>query len=239
MGKILVKVGFFVEGQTERIFLVKYLAEYLAGEHNFSRTEIQHLGSRGTKILTTRNYPESNYYVLIFDCSGDGNVIPALRDRAQNMINQEKYQYLIAIQDLYDRPRSRKREVITSFNELFSHTTYFDNLKFVLAIMEIESWFIADYNLFQRINPIATPEYIRNQLNIDLINTNPETHRHPSEVINRIYQLFGQTYKKREEQSYSIVSRIDYDFLYSDEVKNRVESWNYFANLFDTIFERD
>jgi len=235
----LIKVGIFVEGQTERIFVVKYLAEYLGGEQNFSRTEIQHLGSRGTKILTTRNYPESNYYVLIFDCSGDGNVIPALRDRAQNMINQEKYRYLIAIQDLYDRPRSRKREVVRSFNDLFSHTTYFNNLKFILAIMEIESWFIADFDLFQRINPIATPEYIRNQLNIDLINTNPERYRHPSEVINRIYQLFGQIYRKREKQSYFIVNRIDYDFLYSEEVKNRAKSWGYFANIVDTVFERD
>ena len=142
MRKILIKVGIFVEGQTERIFVVKYLAEYLGGEQNFSRTEIQHLGSRGTKILTTRNYPESNFYVLIFDCSGDGNVIPALRDRAQNMINQENYRYLIAIQDLYNRPRNSKTKVVDSFNELFLQTTYYDNLKFVLAIMEIEAWFI-------------------------------------------------------------------------------------------------
>ena len=67
----MIKIGIFVEGQTERIFIVKFLIEYLGGEQNFSRKEILNLGSRGTKIVVDRNFPNANYYILIFDSPSD------------------------------------------------------------------------------------------------------------------------------------------------------------------------
>ena len=120
----MIKIAIFVEGQTERIFVVKFLSEYLGGEHNFSRVEIKNLGSKGTKLLTRRYFPNANYYILIFDSSGDGNVIPALKDRAKNMIINKRYHYLLAIQDLYDRPRNKKQTVIHYFKKLFSNLSY-------------------------------------------------------------------------------------------------------------------
>ncbi len=232
----MIKIGIFVEGQTERIFVVKFLTEYFGGEQNFSRLEIKNHGSKGTKILTRRNFPNANYYIFIFDSAGDGNVLPALRDRADNMIINQGYHYLLAIQDLYDRPRNKKKTVIDSFKNLFSQLPYQKKLKFILAIMEIEAWFIADYNLFCRIYPKATPGFIKSQLNIDIVNKNPESHRHPAEVINKIYNLFGQKYKKREWQSYQIVNKIDFNFLYSDETIQRVKSWGYFIDVINEIF---
>ena len=102
--------------------------------------------------------------------------------------------------------------------------------------MEIEAWFIADYNLFCRINNIATPEFIKNALNIDIVKTNPESHRHPAEVINKIYNLFGQKYKKSAQQSYEIVNNIDFDFLYSEETIQKVKSWGYFIDVINESF---
>ncbi len=226
----MVKIGIFVEGQTERIFVVRFLSEFLGGEHKFSRIERKNLGSKGTILLTKRDFPKAKYYILIFDSAGDGNVIPTLRDRAENMVNKEGYHYLLAVEDLYDRPKNKKKKVEQSFVNAVSHFSFRDKLSFILAIMEIEAWFIADYNIFCRIGKIATPEFIKNKLNIDLINQNPESHRHPSEIVNKIYNLFGQQYKKTEKQSYEIVNNIDYNFLYSDEIIKKVKSWGYFVN---------
>lgn len=227
----MIKIGIFVEGQTERIFVVKFLEEYLGGEQNFSRIEIENHGKRGTRVLTRRNYPDSVYYILIFDSMGDGNVIPALLDRAENMINNEDYSFLIAIQDMYDRPRNTKQVVINSVNRLYGKTLFPDKLKFVLSIMEIESWFIADYNIFSRINNLLSPEYILNNLHYNIKEINPEDYDHPSTVIDKIFRLIGQRYDKNKSQTHHIVNYIDFDFLYSDEILNKVCSWNHFVNI--------
>ncbi len=57
----MVKIGIFVEGQTERIFVVKLLAEYLGGEQNFSHVIIKNLGSKGTRVITRRLFPDAKY----------------------------------------------------------------------------------------------------------------------------------------------------------------------------------
>ncbi len=139
----LIKIGIFVEGQTERIFALKFLSEYLGGEHNFSRLEIENLGSKGTRIITERNFPHADFYFLIFDTAGDGNVVPAILERADNMINREGFSYLLALEDLYDRPRNKKKYVINQFNLVTAKFPFQDRLKLILAIMEIEAWFLA------------------------------------------------------------------------------------------------
>ncbi|MDM8543409.1 DUF4276 family protein [Desulfococcaceae bacterium HSG9] len=229
----MIKIGIFVEGQTERIFVVKFLSEYLGGEHNFSRTEIINLGSKGTKIITERNFPHADFYFLIFDTTGDGNVVPAILERADNMIKNRGFRYILALEDLYDRPRNKKKYVLNQFNRLTAKFTFQDRLKLILAIMEIEAWFLADYNLFSRLNSIATPKFINQELNINLIDKNPESYNHPAEIINKIYKLCGMKYKKREQQTYNIVYNVDFDFLCSDEIIEKVKSWKYFVSCID------
>ncbi len=145
------KIGIFVEGQTERIFIVKFLSEFFGGEQYFSRCEIKENGC-GTRLLTERKFPDAKYYFLIFDTSGDGNVVPALIERAPNMFNNQGYSYVLALQDLYNRPRNKKNLILNQFDSLTSHFPFQNKIKLILAIMEIESWFLADYNLFIRIN---------------------------------------------------------------------------------------
>ena len=62
--------------------------------------------------------------------------------------------------------------------------------------MEIEAWFLVDYNLFEKIHPIATLKTIKDRLNIDLAGDDPESYNHPSEAIKDIFRLFAEKYKK-------------------------------------------
>lgn len=231
------KIGIFVEGQTERIFVVKFLTEYLGGEHHFSRDEIKYKTKNLTIKIQSRDYPAVEFYFLIFDCAGDGNVLPALYERAENMILNQSFCFLIALQDLYDRPRNKKNVIINHFNRKIENFHFKDKLRFVLAIMELEAWFLADPNLFRRISPELTTEYIHDSININLLKINPESLPHPAETINKIYELINQSYKKTKDQAYEITARLDFDFICSDEILAKVRSLKFFIEKVDESLE--
>ncbi|MCD4674920.1 MAG: DUF4276 family protein [Desulfobacula sp.] len=227
------KIGIFVEGQTERIFVVKFLIEYLGGEHKFSRREIKFKNKNRTELITSRKYPNSELFFLIFDCAGDGNVLPALYERAENMVYNHDFCFLIALQDLYDKQRDKKKLIVDNFRKRIENFSFKDKLRFVLAIMELEAWFLADPNVFSKISKELTPAYIQDSININLLEINPESLPHPSETINKIYKLLSQSYKKTEDQAYQITERLDYDFIYSEEVLEKVKSFKFFIDRID------
>ena len=66
-----------------------------------------------------------------------------------------------------------------------------------------------------------------------MLNNNPESYRHPSEIINKIYKLIGMKYKKKEKQTFNIVNNIDFEFLCSDEIIEKMTSWKYFLDCID------
>ena len=127
----MIKIGIFVEGQTERIFVVEFLKKYLGGEQNFSREEIKFKNKNATTFITRRDYPQARFFFLIFDTSSDGNVLPALYERAENMIIRENFKYLLALQDLYPHPRNSKSKIINNFREQIKKYSFENKLKFI------------------------------------------------------------------------------------------------------------
>jgi hypothetical protein len=59
-------------------------------------------------------------------------------------------------------------------------------------------------------NPALTNVFINDTLGFDLENANNESYSHPSQIINRIWRLVGKTYDKRESDSHSICSYLNY-----------------------------
>lgn len=231
------KIAIFVEGQTERIFMVRFLNEYL-GEHKIEIRLEKNLGDRGVKYLGMRKNPYAEYYILVYDVGGDGNVVSAVKERSEKMINQAGYNFILALRDLYPNLREEKKKVIEAFKKIFKRYSYSSKLKLILAVMEIEAWFLADYNLFERIHPIAVVNIIRERLNIDLIRDDPESYNHPTEILKDIFNLFDEKYKKREKQAHKIAANLDYSFLIcSDEVLNKISSFHYFVRCFDESLE--
>lgn len=235
----MVKIAFFVEGQTERVFIEKFLIEYF-GIQNIELEFCRYWGQKGVEMLGKRTNLNAQYYILIFDVGGDGNITSAVKERAEGMINVSGYKIIIALRDLFPISRGQKRDVIEAFNRLFEGYLFYNKIKLVLAIMEIEAWFLVDHNLFARItgnNSETTLSLIRERLRIDLAHDNSELYDHPSSIISKIYGLFGKSYKKRETDSYEIVYSIDYYYLCSsDDVLNKVTSWKYFLDTVDSCF---
>ena len=190
----MIKISFFVEGQTERIFLEKLLDEY------FNPSELvidsyKLIGRDRHLIRQRKTYSGVRYYALIYEVGGDDRVVSALLDMADNMLNKAGYNHLIALRDLFRKPIGQKHKVINAVLNIFNEYSFAAKLKHVLAIMETEAWFLADCDLFSRLDPQLTPAYINNNLGIDLVNDDPETCRHPSKVIDDIFRLIGSRYK--------------------------------------------
>ncbi len=229
------RIAIFVEGQTERIFIEKFLIMYL-GYHKIKVKSWKELGVRGRECKAREPNLHADYYFLIYDVGGDAKVNSALKERAETMIHKHGYDYLLGLRDVYDEySRSEIPAAIQGFNALFQHCSFRRKLRLIFAIMEIEAWFLADYNVFERIHASLTPEFIKEHLGLDLVNDDPQNYDHPAAVMNSIYKLVCQAYKKREKQAYQVAHKLDYDYLVCSEeiLLHKIKSWRYFLDCVD------
>lgn len=232
----MIKIAFFVEGQTERIFLESLLNNYFT--HPYFNVESYQIIENKATLITKAFYdhPDIRLSFLIFDVTGDGNVNGAIYDRSESLIKKSGYSHIFGIRDLFPNKKEEIESIKEAFEEVFGNLDYFKQLTQIIAIMEIEAWFLADYDHFSRINPVLTTDWINDELEIDLINDNIEDYPHPAEMINRIWQLVGGKYRKRESDSYSICSHLDYYLYCCDEnLQSRIPS---FKELFDVLDEK-
>ena len=129
------------------------------------------------------------------------------------MIRVASFDHLIALRDLYPKTASDKHKVINATLKAFRESGFSNKLRHVLAIMEIEAWFLAESNLFSRISRHLTADFIKQKLGLDLVNDDPELYKHPAKEMGRIYRLIDKKYRKSEKQIRAISSKLDYDDL--------------------------
>lgn len=227
----MIKISIFVEGQTERIFVEKLLSEYFTAS-KLKTISCRLIGERLTKILELGNRVDPEFCVLIFDAGGGERAVSVMLERAEAMINSQGYSFLFALRDLNPELIANKDALINKTKRLFANFNFKDNLRLILAIKEIEAWFLGDYNFFSRIDPSLTPQFIQNRLDYDLVNDNLEDYDRPAQIIDNIFQLIGQRYRKKEKDVYRIAYRLDYSFLCVDVVA-RVRSFAYFLSCID------
>ena len=97
------KLAFFVEGQTELLFIKKLLLE-VAGTKNIvidSQKFIGNVGKKATYLITASSKVSTEeYYVLITDCTGDTRVQSAVIDHYPTLVKQG-YSMILGLRDLY------------------------------------------------------------------------------------------------------------------------------------------
>ncbi|MFH1287071.1 MAG: DUF4276 family protein [bacterium] len=227
----MTKISFFVEGQTERIFLEKFLSEYF-GIIKVTIKSNKLIGDKTHQIRARKINSNTEVYVLIYEVMNGDKVVSEVLDRAERMI-KVGYRQLLALRDLYPKKIEEKDRIINATLKEFNKSQFADKLKHILAIMEIEAWFLADYKLFEKIDKRLTTQFINHNSGLDLMNTDPETYPHPAKIIDTILKIVGKSYKKHEEQSYNIIHNINYEFLYCGGVSNKIKSFFYFLKCID------
>ncbi|QWR77279.1 DUF4276 family protein [Candidatus Magnetomonas plexicatena] len=238
------KIYFFVEGQTEAIFVEQFLLAYM-GYHNLKLERHKYISQYMSEKVIMRENPNAKYEVRIYDVGGDSNVTSKIKEKAESLIKDNGYDYIVGLHDLYrvkidgeKIKKEEKKKIIEAFKKLFKNKDSYDKIKYVLAIMETEAWFLMDYKMFCKIDGALIPSFIKNELGYDLINDNPESYGHPTNIIDKIYHLCGKKYGKHEDDSYKIAYNLDYtDLCCNNEYRNKVSSWNYFLDCIDLVFE--
>lgn len=218
------RIAVFVEGQTEQLFVAKLFRE-IAGRSNLQVETRKAAGPRDSRrfqsLYTDPEHPEVQYYVLVVDSSNDGNVVSDMLAQYESLA-AKGYSRIVGLRDVYPAPGpSPEAKLEGTLRGLVARLvpTPGISVEVLLAVMEIEAWFIAEYTHFGKVDPTLTCERIRKHVGFDPSRDNVENIRHPSAKLHQIYQLVGKRYTKRKASARSTVNKLDGALLYIDVPK--------------------
>jgi hypothetical protein len=207
------KLAVFVEGYTEVVFVEK-LIEEIAGKPNvlIEHREIRGSSSRRTfaRIRAAQPNTGQRYFVLIVDCGGDRLVKDRIREEHDNL-SRAGYSGIIGLRDV--RPDFTHSEIPQLEAGLRKYIkTSLIPVEFILAILEIEAWFLAEVSHFPRIHPAITVPAIIAALGFNPVTDNMELRLTPAEDLNNCYALGGKNYQKHLAKD--TVEALDYAAIY-------------------------
>ncbi|MDR2118592.1 MAG: DUF4276 family protein [Tannerellaceae bacterium] len=224
------KVAIFVEGQTEQIF-VKKIIERILSPGTVTVTTCQLRG--GAKyprmlILLEAQFatPQSHYYFEIYDCGNDSKVKDDIIEHLPFM-KRNGFSMVIGIRDVY--PNNAKIAQLRKYLTFGIPAGIPAHI--VLAVNEVEAWFMAEEKHYEKINPKLTIAQVNAIAGIDVSTDSTEMIAHPAEKLQHIYN-----YTKRKHKVTQIVNALDYDNLYMN-VRPRNESLNELLTHLDSIRE--
>lgn len=209
------KLAIFVEGQTEQIF-IKRLIEEIAGKKNLT-IQLDRLqgGASAPRVaideILIGSQEETKYYVLIRDSSNDSRVVSDVKDNIYNL-EREGFEKVIGLRDLYPIALDELGDVEFSSNHVIPKNSIAFNI--VVAVREIETWFLAEINHYEQIHNDLNLNEIKNQLNIDLELIDIEMIEHPSVTLHEIYSIVGRAYNKSRRHVERTVNALDMENTY-------------------------
>jgi len=181
----------------------------------------------GREIRAKYDYlnPSAEINFLIVNVGQDEKVLSIIKEREANLI-RKGFERIIGLRDMYSEEYSKRspneiNDIVTmsfikGWNSTIQKMSDPSKIRMHIAIMELEAWFLGIYDIFKRINSILSVEYIENELGFNLADIDPQTEFFkPAEEVNRIFQLVGLQYKKKEHDVESICSNINNDDLYN------------------------
>lgn len=212
------KIAFFVEGQTEQIFICRLVKEIL-GYANL--TIIQKKisgGANAPRREFVKDYSiarNSGYLVLINDCGSDNRVKSEILDNIDSL-RENGFSKIIGIRDLYplpitDLPRLEKGLKFLPHSLQGVH----DPFDIVIAVREVETWFLAEPSHLMKLDKKLTGRFIEKHLGFDPYTINTLLREHPSEDLNRIFKLVGKSYTKKHWQVEKLVNWLDFKRIHN------------------------
>lgn len=206
----MLKVAFFVEGQTERIFLRKLIAE-IFGLKNISYEIRKSWGGQITTIESIGSTDKTKWHFQIVDCGGDSTVKSTALDNKDSLIKQG-YSHIVGLRDVFP---IQFKEINNLKKGLYYNVPQKEiKIDFVLCVMEIESWFISECSHFERIHPNLSSGYILSNTGMNPCDDNIELIYNPALALDQIYKLVGLRYNKKEKNASRTINNLNYHSLY-------------------------
>jgi hypothetical protein len=218
------KMAFFVEGATELLFIGQLIHE-IAGQKNLfvdcqrikggasvpkQYVPINYISRQIT--LANANASTCDYYVMIFNCQGEGQVLSRI-DEEHLGLQQSGYEKIIGVRDLYPEFKHADIPRITSVinTKLVGYTTT-PAVDFIFSTMEIESLFLAETTHYAKIDQTITTSLIHSKLGFNPEKDDMEQRNNPAKDLNDCYQLAGKVYDKNTVND--TISVLDFADLY-------------------------
>ena len=228
------KIAFFVEGQTEQIFIQELITNIYGSKGiGFHLTKLE--GKAGyRKVKVIKNIDEKaelSFGIYIYDSSNDDTVksdiihsLPYLKKSGFSMV--------FGIRDVFPSTNVAKAKCKLKFGV----PTGIVPISLHLSIMEIESWFLAEENHYCVLNKNFDINAVNIIVGFDIRIFSTEGIANPAQVLNDVYHLKGLAYKKDKKKVERTVFALDYENLYL-EVRKRISSLDeLISNVEQTIF---
>jgi len=211
----MIKIAFFVEGLTEQIFVNRLLLE-IFGANNISITTILMSGGSTSKLnkqtISTLNcQQEIKYTFLIYNCSSDSTVKSYILEERATLI-KANYSKIIGLLDLFPKTKEDFNRFLTGLQ--YQTPTKDITIKYIISVMEVESWFLGEDTHFERIDSELTITKIESNLGFNPSTECMEERDHPSLDLNNCYQLVGKAYNKTTKHISRTVDNLDISHLY-------------------------
>lgn len=208
------KLAVFVEGQTEQIFIERLVTE-LASARNVNFVRLKATGGASSPrqliALGATAQPDARFYVQIVDSGTDNRVVSDIRDNLAGLA-QQGFKAVLGIRDVYPAPRAQIPLMRTAMASVLGGAAI--PIDVVLAIMEVEAWFLGEHNHLTKIGRGITPAEVAHALGFDPSVDNMELRAQPADDLHAVYQLVGRAYNKTRVHVQRTVDVLDYEHLY-------------------------
>jgi len=231
------KIAFFVEGLTEQMFVEQLLLE-AANAHDIVIEKRKAFGGgascfprRLRLIEAVKPTTDAKYYALIVDCATDSRVKSDIRERYDGLC-RANFSSVVGLRDVY--PNTRDQIPRLRRNLGYGIPTRPIPVAIILAIMEIEAWFLAEQSHFARIAPQLTSQAVQTTLGFDPATYDVELRNHPSQDLDAVYRVANYRYIKTRNSIQRTVTSLDYADLYLN-VCRRLQSLQDLLNQIDSF----
>lgn len=163
-----------------------------------------------------RRCSRSKYSVLLYDCQNDDRVRSEVLDQRESL-TRAGYSLILGLRDLYPAPLSDLNMVamrIRTRVPTIGVRTYI-----LLAVAEIEAWFIQDETHFARIDSALNVDTFSAKFGFNPRTQSAETVAHPSKLLHQIYSSVGKAYRKTRIHVERTVQVLDYAALCFTQVQ--------------------
>jgi len=207
------KTAVFVEGKTEYLF-VQSIIGMVFGYNDLSYTAFSLNGRTGSKSRDFGDPESSSVHFQIMEVGNDERVLTSIRDRENNLRGQG-FDLIVGLRDVkseaFEKINKGKPLTHTRINRFIEGMSPLvpEGCELCFAVMEIEAWWLSIPDVFSRINPRLTLDYIEQSVGKRLDQVDVELIPNPASLVNRILSSVGESYSKKEGEIASIISKLD------------------------------
>ncbi|MEE3719384.1 hypothetical protein V2H45_21820 [Tumidithrix elongata RA019] len=231
------KMAIFVEGETELRFIDKIIRE-IANERNLQIVLVRASGGARSlreyeDIADSGSGADKNFYIRIINSGTDNRVGSDIRENYETLINAG-FSVIIGVRDVYpDSSLADLPKLRTGLR--YRLQTKPVSVDFILGVMEIEAWFLAEHTHFTRIHPRLSAPRIAAVHGFDPSVDDMQLRPHPADDLHNAYSLEGLAYRKTASHIQRTVEALGYAEMYLEH-KAKFPDFAVFIQVIDKFF---